>query len=1578
MGEDTHTQHRVRIDVVGNQITTSIDGQQVHQVTDDTHTTGTIGFRQFGNEHARFDDVRVTDPDGSILFEDDFEHALVRHFTEGTIEGGQLDLQGTGVVLRSERNRNPSPLLRTEMSFDRSVVNARAYVCGLGFYELFVNGEYIGDRVLDPAQTDYADTVLYATHDVTDALRSGENAIGVALGRGRFGELAENVWGWDDAPWWSDPQLRLQIEVEFADGSTTTISSNESWRITDGPTRRDSLFAGEFYDARTEKSGWTTPGYDDADWSAVEPVDAPAGKIASQVTPPIETFETIEPVSVSEPEPDVYVFDVGQMIAGWTELTVDGPEGTAVKLTMGEKLHADGTVNNANRLISEPMQTDTYVLDGQGTETWESRFSYKGFRFIQVENFPGKPTTDNIRATVVHTAIDENADSDFACSNNLLTQIHENTQWAFLNNHHGIPTDTPTYEKNGWTGDALVTAETGLFNFKLARFYTKWLRDVRDAQLDAPEVIDEKGNVPVIAPSPDMGYKGWTPDPAWQSVYVLITWWVYRYYGDRRVLEEHYDGLKSYVHYLGRKADDHIVRDGLGDWVAPDGGPLPPEGPGIVSTAYYYRDVEVLAEIASILGHENDASEFEQLAADIAAAFNDEFFDDRANVYSTGTVDEYRQTSNVFPLAYDLIPEEREEAVARNLAENVMSVHDGHLDTGAHGTKYLLPVLTEYGYHDVAYTVATQRTYPSWGHWIENGMTALLEHWSLNSRSRDHHFLGSIDEWFYKYLAGITLDEPGFERLRIKPYVPDDLDEVTASTETVRGTVASNWEQRNENVFAHEVSIPATTTAEMHVPAEYRWAVTESERLAVEAAEIEFLRMEDGYAVFQVGSGDYDFESDPILGRFGLARHLATELQEIVSSLRSDGDLTDGQANYLRSKLSKLSSQLNEAMAARIEGDRVTVEERVQQALVTVNQVRRWIRTQVADDELAPKPAETLQDPLRRVDRTISTNSEVLFDVETDLLVRTDEVFAGATARVEATMHNGGSEKLNDVAVSLSPPEGLTTSPVGKTKTGVVDSGETFVATFDVAVPLEQSTGPVSLGGEVTFRHRGGTVQSPLETTIDVKSPVAFSSFEADPAKPGETTELQATVRNRIDRPVSGRVEVTVPDRWEVNPTTRTYRVSAGGTRSVTFAVDVPDTAVEDHVVSAIATYGDNLGERASGLVDVRPQVVIIDGFEDGDIDEYDGDVGGYSVTEDAPVFHGSSSLKMPTAGRERRISSSSGLKRYPSAGDIVKYDFQLGSASDTLTFVFGAQSEGANPPNRYDLNLNSPSNTLLLWRIEDGDPVKIASATVDVGDHLNEWIEGTVEWSTDGTIACTLTDASGVELASLSATDATFSHGGIGFRTKKTKSSPGVAIDYVRTLREPTVVDDFEDGDMEEYAGHVDGYSVTTDEPVYHGSSSLKMPTAGRERRISSTSGLDKYPSAGDIVKYDFQLGSASDTLTFVFGAQSEGANPPNRYDLNLNSPSNTLLLWRIEDGSPIQLASTPVNIGDYVGEWIEGTVDWAGDGTIACRLVDASGTEIASLSGSDDSYNNGGISFRTKKTDNSPGVSIDYVRTL
>lgn len=735
----------------------------------------------------------------------------------------------------------PAPVFRTTFAVDAPVERARLHVAGGGTCDPRLNGDRITDRALDPAQSDYEERVLYATHDVTDAVRRGTNALAVVCGRERYAMTTEDAWGWHDAPWTRDhPELLAELTITLADGTERTVATDGSWRVGPSATRFDCLYTGEVYDAR-EAAAPSDPAFDDGAWTTAAEVAGPEGRLVPQRVQPVEPVRTVAPEAIEEPLPGTYVVDFGEMIAGWVRLAVDAPEGTEIALTHGERRHDDGTVNVDQVHLDARIQTDRYVCSGAGVETWEPRFSYKGFRYVQLEGLPDEPTAETVTAVVAHTTVEADADSEFECSNDLLNAIHRNSRRALLSNHHGIPTDTPTYEKNGWTGDAQLTAETALYNFEMRSFYRKWLDDVADAQRDT-------GEVPPIVPTSDWGYADGShdasirsPNPAWDAAYVLVPWWVYRHCGDRALLADHYDGMAALVRYLGTHADGGVLDVGLGDWLAPGRGEIrsvPPEGPAITSTAYYYRLAEVVRDAAAVLGRERDREAFADRAARIRGAFNDAFLDPAAGVYATGEAEEYRQTSNVLPLAYDLVPEESREAVVAALVEN-LGARDDHLDTGILGTKHLLGVLCDHGHVDLAYRVATRRTYPSWGHWIEHGASSLYEAWELDSRSRNHHMFGSVDGWLYEYLAGIRPAEPGFATVAIEPHLPTGLDAVDATVDTVRGAVRAGWERTADGPRI-DVELPPNAGGVARVPG--RDPRVDGEAIADDAA----VRIRDG------------------------------------------------------------------------------------------------------------------------------------------------------------------------------------------------------------------------------------------------------------------------------------------------------------------------------------------------------------------------------------------------------------------------------------------------------------------------------------------------------------------------------------------------------------------------------------------------------------------------------------------------------------------------------------------------------------------------------------------------------------
>lgn len=749
----------------------------------------------------------------------------------------------------------PAPLLRRAFELDQGVERARLYVAGAAYADVSLNGRRVSDHVMDPGFTRYDTRVQYVTHDVTGQLRRGENVLGAELGRGFFGMTTPNVWNWHTVPWHGDPRALLQLEVTLRDGRRRTIVSDDGWRWHESPTRFDSQYSGESYDARLAQPGWDAPGFDAASWTAAAELEPPAGRLVAQEHEPMRVTETLPPQRVTSPRAGLHVFHLPRNIAGWARLRVHGPAGTELTLRYGEKLNPDGTVQSSNGLVTGRFQTDTYTLrGGAGTETWEPRFSYKGFQYVEVAGWPGTPTVRDLDGRLVHT--DVASVGDFSSSNELFDTVRDLTRRTVLNNLHSIPTDTPMYEKNGWTGDAQLMTETYLLEFDMQRVLVKWLDDIRDS-------VDANGRPPAIAPDGGWGQGQYGAAPPWNAAYVLIPWWLYEYRGDRRVLADHYAAMSRYMDWEIARSPDGIHSSFLGDYLAPGYHGNPEEDLALAGTAYAYEMAKTMSRIADVLGRPADAARYRSDAARIRDAFNAAFLDAERGIYRTATDPDYRQTSNVLALAFGMVPADAEAEVLQNLVDDIHARGD-HLNTGALGTKYLLPVLTERGYGDLAYAIATQRTFPSWGYWIDNGATSLWEMWDLGARSRDHAFLGgAIDDWFFKDLAGIRPATPGFEAIEVRPEPVGDLDRVAAATRTPRGEVAASWRRRRDGAFRLHVTVPVGSTAQVHVPASSPREVLEGGRPALRSKHLRYLGLRGDRPAFEVGSGRYRFETLP-------------------------------------------------------------------------------------------------------------------------------------------------------------------------------------------------------------------------------------------------------------------------------------------------------------------------------------------------------------------------------------------------------------------------------------------------------------------------------------------------------------------------------------------------------------------------------------------------------------------------------------------------------------------------------------------------------------------------------------------
>ncbi|MER6136231.1 alpha-L-rhamnosidase [Streptomyces sp. NPDC001815] len=724
--------------------------------------------------------------------------------------------------------------LRHEFTLPRKkVARARLYATALGLYEAHLNGRRVGRDQFAPGWTDYRERVQYQTYDVTTLLRPGANAIGAYVAPGWY---AGNVGMFGPHQYGERPALLAQLEVDYADGTSERVTSGTHWRAAPGPIVSADLLSGETYDARKETSGWTSPGFDDRAWPGVRAAgDAAPPLIVAQPDGPVRVAEELPVKRVTEPEPGVFVFDLGQNMVGSVRLRVSGDAGTTVRLRHAEVLNPDGTLYTAN--LRTAAATDTYVLKGHGEETYEPRFTFHGFRYVEVTGFPGTPSAGAVTGRVMHTSAPFTL--DFETDVPMLNKLHSNITWGQRGNFLSVPTDTPARdERLGWTGDINVFAPTAAYTMESARFLTKWLVDLRDAQTAEGSFTDVAPTVGALGD----GVAGWG------DAGVTVPWSLYQAYGDLQVLDDAWPSVQAWLKYLERNSSNLLrPASGYGDWLN-----VSDETPkDVIGTAYFAHSADLAARIAEELG--KDAAPFTGLFERIRTTFQ------KAYVTSDGRVKGDTQTAYVLALSMDLLPTELRSAAADRLVA-LIEAKDWHLSTGFLGTPRLLPVLTDTGHTDVAHRLLQQRSYPGWGYQIDKGATTMWERWDSvrpdggfqtpDMNSFNHYAYGSVGEWMYTNIAGIAAGRPGYRHIVVRPRPGGGVTSARATFASVRGPVSARWRQRSGG-FDLTCSVPANTTAEVWIPAAAPKAVTHTPAT--------FLRSEDGCAVYRVGSGTHRF-----------------------------------------------------------------------------------------------------------------------------------------------------------------------------------------------------------------------------------------------------------------------------------------------------------------------------------------------------------------------------------------------------------------------------------------------------------------------------------------------------------------------------------------------------------------------------------------------------------------------------------------------------------------------------------------------------------------------------------------------
>jgi alpha-L-rhamnosidase len=702
--------------------------------------------------------------------------------------------------------------LRTEFDVTRPVKRAVMYVSGLGLSELYLNGAKVSADVLSPALSEYQKRAFYVTHDVTAQLKRGRNAVGLLLGNGRY--WAPRVPAPAD---FGPPKAMAQLEIEYADGTTARVVSDGNWRASAaGPIRANNEYDGEEYDARREMPGWSRAGFPAAEWKPVDVFPA-STLLVAQMMEPIRVRHTLKPVKVTRLRPGVWVFDMGQNLVGWCRLHVSGKAGTRVVLRHSETLNPDGSLYVAN--LRTARATDLYTLKGGGAETWEPRFTYHGFRYVEVTGYPGTPGVDALEGRVVYDNLPEIA--DFTTSSEVLNAIHRNTLWGFRGNYRSIPTDCPQRdERQGWLGDRSLDCLTEAYLFEVAPFYEKWMQDIADSQ-------KASGSIPDVAPT---YWAIYNDDVTWPATFFLVHEMLWNHYGDRRAIERDYPAMRLWMEHMSVKylKDGLMPKDTYGDWCVPpekaalihSEDPARRTDPVLIGTAYFYHLLRLMTHFAPLAGHPEHAAGYAATAAQMREAFNRKFLHAGEGYYSNGT-----QTSSVLALQFGLVPEEQRSAVLGHLVRKIASESRGHVGVGLLGAQWITRLLSEEGRTDVALGMATQRDYPSWGYMTDHGATTIWELWNGNTadpamNSGNHVMLvGDLGAWMYGYLGGLLPDpeRPAFEHAIIRPRIVPGLDFVRASHRSPYGLYRTAWKRQGKEVVL-EVTVPPNASATVQLP----------------------------------------------------------------------------------------------------------------------------------------------------------------------------------------------------------------------------------------------------------------------------------------------------------------------------------------------------------------------------------------------------------------------------------------------------------------------------------------------------------------------------------------------------------------------------------------------------------------------------------------------------------------------------------------------------------------------------------------------------------------------------------------
>jgi len=779
-------------------------------------------------------------------------------WTTGLLNSSDWKAQWIESGLPGDSVGGACPLFRKSFEIKKVINSARLYITSHGLYEASVNGQRVGDAYLTPGWTSYKTRLQYQVYDITSSVKQGGNAIGVVLGDGWYrGHLAwednKNIYG-------KKVSLLAQLQLMYADGTIETLVTDGQWKTSTGPIVSSSIYHGENYDARLEKAGWSTSSFNDADWKPVKVNDATKENIIASESPLVTKHEIFKPIKIIITPKGEKVLDFGQNLVGWVQFKVKGKKSDVVAIHHAEVLDKDGNFYTTN--LRAAKAEIHYTLKGDGEETFEPHFTFFGFRYIKVDGYPGELTANNFQAITLYS--DMKPTGSFECSNSLVNQLQHNIQWGQRGNFIDVPTDCPQRdERLGWTGDAQAFSRTAAFNFDASNFFEKWMKDLAADQ-------GSNGSVPFVIPNV-LGEKA-GGSAGWADAATIIPWNIYLAYGNKKILENQYPSMKSWIGFMQANSTNDLWNKGFhfGDWLFyrpfdDNDGRSAVTDKYMIAQTFFAHSVDLVIKAASVLGKKKDAETYSALLKRIKDAYLKEYVTPNGRLISS------TQTAYVLALNFDMLPESMRKQAADYLVQNIKS-YENHLTTGFLGTPYLCHVLTRFGYTDVAYQLLLQESYPSWLYPVKMGATTIWERWdgikpdgtfqTPGMNSFNHYAYGAIGDWLYRIVAGIDTyeDGTGYKHIRIQPHVGGSLTYANADLQTFYGKVSSHWKADNGNLSL-TIEVPPNTVASIYVPTSSSDSIIESGNALSANKEIKQSGTEGGYAILQVGSGRYEFST---------------------------------------------------------------------------------------------------------------------------------------------------------------------------------------------------------------------------------------------------------------------------------------------------------------------------------------------------------------------------------------------------------------------------------------------------------------------------------------------------------------------------------------------------------------------------------------------------------------------------------------------------------------------------------------------------------------------------------------------